>query len=99
MLAAGQDSALLRYSLGNAYLKTEPDKAIPHLEMAVSLDSEYSAAWKILGKARTSIGDICGATEAYEAGIQTAENNGDIQAMKEMQVFLRRLSKQTVDKD
>ena len=70
-----------------------------HLEMAVSLDSEYSAAWKILGKARASIGDVSGATAAFEAGIQAAENNGDIQAMKEMQVFLRRLSKPLSDAD
>ena len=94
MLAAGQDSALLRYSLGNAYLETAPEKAAHHLEVAVSLDEEYSAAWKILGKARAASGDIAGAMEAYESGINIAEKKGDVQAMKEMKVFLRRLEKQ-----
>lgn len=97
MLAAGQDSALLRYSLGNAYLETAPHKAVVHLAVAVSLDSEYSAAWKMLGKARTSLGDLGGAREAFEAGISTAEKNGDVQAMKEMRVFLRRIQKQMDD--
>ncbi len=94
MLATGQDSALLRYSLGNAYLETAPEKAVLHLEMAVNLDSGYSAAWKMLGKARTNIGDIVGAIAAYESGITTAEKKGDVQALKEMQVFVRRLEKQ-----
>lgn len=94
MLAAGQDSALLRYSLGNGYLEIAPQKAVMHLEVAVSLDSGYSAAWKMLGKARANIGDVAGAIAAYKSGIATAEKKGDVQAMKEMQVFLRRLEKQ-----
>ena len=93
MLASGQDSALLRYSLGSAYLDTDPENAVVHLQQAVSLDPAYSAAWKVLGKARTSIGDTKGATDAFETGMKVAEKNGDVQAMKEMRVFLRRLNK------
>jgi hypothetical protein len=33
------------------------------------------------------------ATEAFEAGIRIAESNGDLQAVKEMGVFLNRLRK------
>jgi predicted Zn-dependent protease len=93
MLAAGQDSALLRYSLGNAHLDEAPQKAIVHLEKAVLLDAKYSAAWKLLGKARASIEDTKGAIDAFETGIAVAEANGDVQAMKEMRVFLKRLNK------
>lgn len=94
MLAAGQDNALLRYSLGNAYLKEgEPAKAIAHLQEAVRQDPDYSAAWKVYGKALTEAGETAQARSAYEQGIAVAEKKGDIQAAKEMKVFLKRLQK------
>ena len=52
MLAAGQDNTLLRFGLGQAYLKEgQSDKAIVHLRAALDHDQDYSAAWKLLGKA------------------------------------------------
>jgi Tfp pilus assembly protein PilF len=94
MLASGQDNALLRYSLGNAYLKQGAvDKAIEHLGMAVQHDDSYSAAWKVYGKALAEAQRIDDAVHAYEKGIHVAEQSGDIQAAKEMRVFLKRLRK------
>ena len=93
LLAQGQDSALLRYSLGNAYLEHNPKLAAEHFEKALDFDSEYSAAWKLLGKARSAAGDALAAIAAYETGIEVAEKKGDIQASKEMRVFLKRLKK------
>ncbi len=93
MLAAGKDDALLRFSLGNAYLKEQPALAVEHLARAVELNSEYSAAWKIYGKALAAAGRENEAREAYAQGIATANRNGDIQAAKEMGVFLRRLER------
>ncbi len=95
MLAAGQDNALLRYSLGNEYLKAEePATAVTHLRRALEHDPDYSAAWKLLGKALADSGEIAAAMEAYQSGIAVAQRKGDKQAAKEMQVFLRRLEKQ-----
>jgi Tfp pilus assembly protein PilF len=95
MLASGQDNALLRYSLGAAYLKEgEPDKAVEHLEQAVRQDPEYSAAWKTYAGALAARGDAGAAVNAYRTGIAVAEKKGDIQAAREMKVFLRRLEKQ-----
>ena len=92
MLAGGTDNAMLRYTLGGAYLKAgNPAKAAAHLETAVELDPQYSAAWKLLGKARVGIDDAGGAALAYRTGIEAAETRGDVQAAKEMRVFLRRL--------
>ena len=92
MLARGQDNALLRHSLGVEYLKAgESAKAAEQFRRALSHDPKYSAAWKLLGKALTESGDQLGAREAYESGIQVAEERGDIQAAKEMAVFLKRL--------
>lgn len=94
MLASGQDNALLRYSLGNEYLKIgDAPAAVRHLRHAVAHDRAYSAAWKLLGKALAEAGDAVAAMEAYRTGIEVAENKGDKQAAKEMQVFLKRLEK------
>jgi predicted Zn-dependent protease len=95
MLEQGRDSALLRYSLGNEYLKADnPCNAIIHLREAVRQEPKHSASWKLLGKALAETGDLEGALEAYRQGISVAEQKGDIQAAKEMGVFLRRLEKQ-----
>jgi Tfp pilus assembly protein PilF len=93
MLAAGRDDALLRFSLGNAYLKTRPALAAEHLARAVELNPDYSAAWKIYGKALVGAGRENEAREAYRRGIDAADRNGDVQAAKEMGVFLRRLER------
>ena len=95
LLARGQDSALLRFSLGGECLKAgDPASALAHLRRAVEQDSAYSAAWKLLGKAATQAGDAGEAMLAYRRGIEVAEAKGDRQAAKEMRVFLRRLEKQ-----
>jgi Tfp pilus assembly protein PilF len=94
MLRTGKDSAVLRFSLGKAYLdKGDSHVAIQHLRSAVAQDAEYSAAWKLLGKALTGAGAFDEALKVYQQGIQVAEAKGDIQAAKEMRVFLKRLEK------
>jgi predicted Zn-dependent protease len=94
MLAAGRDSALLRFGLGNEYLKGgDAVRAVEHLQRAVVLDPEYSAAWKLLGKALLAAGRSDEALAAWRDGMAAAERKGDKQAMKEMQVFARRVAK------
>lgn len=94
LLAKGQDNALLRFSLGNAYLKADDlSSAINHLRKAVNLDPGYSAAWKTLGRALAEAGQTGEAITVYQEGIRIAEGKGDLQAAREMQVFLRRLQK------
>lgn len=94
LLAAGKDSALLRYSLGNEYLKAgRPGEAAAQFEAATRHDPSYSAAWKLLGKALAESGQAGPALAAYRQGIAVAEARGDIQAAKEMKVFAKRLEK------
>ena len=93
LLASQGESAVLRFSLGNACLEAAPAQAVLHLERAVALDPDYSAAWKLLGKARVAQGDEAGARVAYTQCIAVAEKRGDIQAAKEMRVFLKRLER------
>jgi Tfp pilus assembly protein PilF len=95
MLGGPRDSALLRYSLGNEWLKAgDAAKAVDCLRAAIEFDANYSAAWKLLGKALSEDGDITAALIAYENGITVAETKGDIQAAKEMGVFAKRLKKE-----
>ena len=94
LLARGPDGALLRFSLGAEYLKLgRHAEARAHLERAVALDADYSAAWKLLGKACVAAGDTPAAMGAYRGGIEAAGRKGDIQAAKEMRVFLTRLER------
>ena len=92
MLAAGKDGALLRVSLGNEHLKVgDFEQAALHLARAVALDPNYTAAWKLYGKALAAAGRTDEALAAYRAGIAVASTRGDKQAEKEMRVFARRL--------
>jgi Tfp pilus assembly protein PilF len=94
LLAAGKDGALLRFGLGSAYLGAgDALRAVEHLRRAVALDPTYSAAWKLLGKALAASGQENAALEAYREGMSAAEKKGDKQALREMQVFARRLAK------
>jgi predicted Zn-dependent protease len=92
LLGGPRDGPLLRYSLGNEHLKAgNAAAAVPHLREAVARDPQYSAAWKLLGRALTDVGDAAGALAAYREGIAVAQARGDKQAAREMTVFARRL--------
>lgn len=95
LVGTPRDGALLRFSLGNEYLKAgDPAKAVEQLREAVKRDPVHSAAWKLLGRALADSGRPAEALEAYREGIAVAERKGDKQAAKEMTVFSRRIEKQ-----
>lgn len=92
MLAKGQDNPTLRFTLGDLYLhEGDAARASTHLAEAIRQNPDYSAAWKLYGKVLDQAGHRTEAITAYEHGIEVAERKGDLQAAKEMQVFLRRL--------
>jgi Tfp pilus assembly protein PilF len=94
LLSQGKESALLRFSLGNEYLKIrEIWVAVFHLKRALELDPNYSAAWKLLAMALADGGVLNEALDTYRRGIDVAQGRGDQQAVKEMTVFARRLEK------
>lgn len=94
LIGTARDGALLRFSLGNEYLKAgNAASAVAHLREAVARDRNYSAAWKLFGRALAESGDPAGALTAYRSGIEVATAKGDKQAAKEMTVFARRIER------
>lgn len=92
-LAGGpRDNALLHHAIGTEWAKLgEHRRAAESFRAALERDERFSAAWKLLGKSLLEAGDIAGARVAWSRGVSVAEQRGDLQAVKEMQVFLRRL--------
>ena len=92
LIASGKDGAPVRFALASRYAANgEIERALEHAEIAVAIDADYSAAWKLLGKLRGQTGRRTQAIEAYRRGIAVAQKRGDQQAVREMQVFLKRL--------
>ena len=69
LLGTPRDSALLRFSLGSEYLKAgDPASAATHLREAVTRDPDYSAAWKLLGRALAESGAAEGRSTPTSGG-------------------------------
>lgn len=86
---------MLRFALGGAFMKYgKYQEAEEHLAHAVKLDPGYSAAWKLYGKTLQEQDKLTEARDVYQKGIKAAENKGDIQAAREMRVFLKRILSQ-----
>lgn len=96
LVGSPRDGALLRFSLGNEYLKLgERENAVLHLREAVTRDPGYSAAWKLLGRALAEAGRDAEALQAYQSGMAVANAKGDKQAAREMAVFARRIERKS----
>ena len=96
LIAAGKDGATVRFALASRYhADGNLERALEHAEVAVDQDPDYSAAWKLLGRLRAEAGQATEAAEAYRRGIEVAERRGDQQAVREMQVFLRRITRES----
>lgn len=94
MLREGGPSYLAHYGLAVEYAKLrQHEPCREHLQAALQLDPGQTGAWKLLGKALSELDRRDEAIDAYTRGIDTARAKGDLQAMKEMQVFLKRLRK------
>lgn len=94
MIEAGRDTPLARFTLGELlHREGDHDAAIVHLAEAVRQDETYSAAWKLYGRTLLDAERYEEATTVLARGIEVAQNNGDNQAAREMQVFARRVER------
>lgn len=86
------DDELSHFGLGAAYFDAgEYEKAIASFRRVLALKPDYSAAYRRLGRALEKAGLAAEAQDVYERGIPIAEGKGDLQTVKEMRVFLKRL--------
>ena len=92
MLTSGHDDPMLRFGLGSGYFN-EKDfaRAIPHLESCIEQNPDYSAAYKLLGRALLEQGELTGAREVFEQGLPIAISQRDKQAEREINSFLNKI--------
>ena len=94
LLDQGRDDAMLRFGLGSALFNDKQyEQAIKHFEKCIEHDADYSAAYKLLGKALFSLGRYDDARLVFERGWIKAEHHGDKQTLREMEVFLKKIQK------
>ncbi|MFT5794099.1 MAG: Tfp pilus assembly protein PilF [Candidatus Pseudothioglobus sp.] len=94
MLAAGRDSAMLRFGLGSAYFNQRQFvEATEHLRACIEQDSNYTAAYKLLGRALMKTQQPELAQQIFERGLPVAQAQGDKQTEREINAFLTKLSR------
>ena len=88
------DDPVVRFGLAGAYLDAgQPESAVAEYRETIRLKPDYSAAHRGLGRALERASRITEAEAAYRQGLEVATRNGDLQTVKEIEVFLRRLAK------
>ena len=94
LLQRDETNPMVLYSLGNELFK-EGDyaEARDHLRRAVEHKPDYSVAYRMLGRAHYELGENAEARRAFEEGRLVAKENGDLQTVKEIDVFARRLER------
>ena len=92
MLGLGQDNALMRFTMGKAFIKHgKLEEAAEQLSLALELEPEYSAAWKLYAQTLIELNQVEAAIKAYEQGISVAGRKSDLQLADEMKVALQKL--------
>ncbi len=83
---------VLHYGLGMEYQRLgDFVAAAEEFRRTTELKPDYSAAYRELGKALEKLGQNQEAARTYRKGIEVSKQNGDLQTIKEIEVFLRRL--------
>ncbi|MDX1972798.1 MAG: tetratricopeptide repeat protein [Candidatus Sumerlaeia bacterium] len=87
---------LTHFLLGREYMGAERfAEATTAFERCVELKPDYSAAWRFLGDALRKQGLLERAREIFTHGKTVAYERGDLQAAKEMEALLHRLTPTT----
>jgi predicted Zn-dependent protease len=94
LLERDPNNPMVLYSLGNELFKEgKYPEARDHLRRAVENKPDYSVAYRMLGRAHYELREDAEAREVFERGREVATENGDLQTVKEIDVFRRRLDK------
>ncbi len=94
LLEKDPDNPMVLYSLGNELFKAQKyTEAREYLSRAVRNKPDYSVAYRTLGRTLYELGDDTEARLVFAEGREVAQRNGDLQTVKEIDVFVRRLEK------
>ena len=94
LLEKDPDNPMILFSLGNELFKEgRYPEAREHLAKAVENKPDYSVAYRMLGRAHYELHDNAEARRVFTMGKEVAKENGDLQTVREIDVFLRRLDK------
>ena len=94
LLERDPQNPMVLYSLGNELFKEgEYAEARRFLERAVENKPDYSVAYRMLGRSLYELGEYGEARRVFTRGRAIAQENGDLQTVKEIDVFVRRIDK------
>jgi predicted Zn-dependent protease len=97
LLQKDPNNPMILYSLGNELFKEDHyAEARDLLQRAIENKSDYSVAYRMLGRAHFELHENTEARSAFLKGKEVARKNGDLQTVKEIDVFMRRLEKREV---
>ncbi|MDD4974289.1 MAG: tetratricopeptide repeat protein [Bacteriovorax sp.] len=92
VLEIDEEDTIALYGMGDIFFQRKDfQSAIKNLEKVIVVDSKYSTAYLLLGKAYEAEGDIEKARSVYQAGIILASKRGDMMPANEMQSRLNQL--------
>ena len=94
LLERDQNNPMVLYSLGNELFKEKKyPEAREYLSRAVRNKPDYSVAYRVLGRTLYELHEDTEARRVFTRGREVAKKNGDLQTVKEIDVFIRRLEK------
>ena len=94
LLDRDPNNPMVLYSLGNELFKEKKYiEAGEYLSDAVRNKPDYSVAYRMLGRTLYELGQNAEARRVFVEGREVAEKNGDLQTVKEIDIFIRRLEK------
>ena len=94
LLEKDPENPMILFSLGNELFKEgEYTEARTHLRRAIENKPDYSVAYRTLGRAHYELHEDAEARRVFTEGREVAEKNGDLQTVREIDVFMRRLEK------
>ena len=97
LLQRDPTNPMILYSLGTELFKEGSfEEARVLLQRAVENKADYSVAYRMLGRAHYELHENTEARNVFLKGKEVASENGDLQTVKEIDVFLRRLQKREV---
>ena len=97
LLEKDPKNPMILYSLGNELFKEgHYREASDLLQRAVENKPDYSVAYRMLGRAHFELHENSEARSVFLKGKEVAQKNGDLQTVKEIDVFMRRLEKRVV---